>query len=84
MLWLYVGWRVLRRVWLVMLGVAIAGVLLVAHPQNELRQAIDGRGAIGQRLHGLQRDFERGLDRHLQPPGRRSDHPPRVERSGSR
>lgn len=84
MLWLYVGWRMLRRVWLVILGVAIIGVVLIAHPQTELRQAIDGRGAIAHNLSGVERSFQRGLDRHLRPPDGRHDHPPRVKRSGSR
>jgi hypothetical protein len=44
MLWLYVGWRVLRRVWLVLLAGAVALVVLAAHPQTELRQAVHGRG----------------------------------------
>ncbi len=84
MLLLYVGWRLLRRVWLVMLGLTIAGVVLIAHPQKQLRQAIDGRGAIGHRLDHLERNFDRGLERHLRPPDGRPDHPPRVKRSGSR
>ena len=52
MLWLYVGWRVLRRVWLVMLAIAIAAVVLIAHPQRQLRQAVGGRGAVAHNLDG--------------------------------
>jgi hypothetical protein len=84
MLWLYVGWRVLRRVWLVLLAGAVALVVLAAHPQTELRQAVHGRGALGHQMEQLRRDLQRGLERHLRPPDDRSDHPPRVKRSGSR
>jgi hypothetical protein len=84
MLWLYVGWRVLRRVWLVLLAGAVAMVVLVAHSQTELRQTLYGRGLMGHQVERLRRDLQRGLERHLRPPDDRSDHPPRVERSGSR
>jgi len=84
MLWLYVGWRVLRRVWLVLLAGTVALVVLAAHPQAELRQAEHGRGSLGHQVQRLRRDLQRGRERHLRPPDDRSDHPPRVERSGSR
>jgi hypothetical protein len=84
MLWLYVGWRVLRRVWLVLLAGAFALVVLAAHPQTDLRQAVHGRGALRHQIQRLQHDLQRGFERHLRPPDDRSDHPPRVERSGSR
>jgi hypothetical protein len=84
MLWLYVGWRMLRRVWLVLLAGAVALVVLAVHPQTDLRQAMHGRGALGHQIQRLRHDLQRGLERHLRPPDDRSDHPPRVERSGSR
>jgi hypothetical protein len=84
MLWLYVGWRVLRRVWLGLLAGAFALVVLAAHSQTELRQAVHGRGTLGHQIHRLQHDLQRGLEQHLRPPDDRPDHPPRVERSGSR
>jgi hypothetical protein len=83
MLWLYVGWRVLRRVWLVLLAGTVALVVLAAHPQT-VRQAVHGRGALGHQIQRLRHDLQRGLERHLRPPDDRSDHPPKVERSGSR
>jgi hypothetical protein len=78
MLWLYVGWRVLRRVWLVVLAGAVAVVVLAAHPRTELRQAVHGRGPLGHHIERVRRDLQRGLQRHLPPPDDRSDHPPRV------
>ena len=82
MLWLYVGWRVLRRVWLVLLAGAVALVVLAAHPQTGLRQAVHGHGSLGHQMEHLRRDLQRGLERHLRPPDDRSDHPPRVSGAG--
>jgi hypothetical protein len=84
MLWLYVGWRMLRRAWLALLAAAVAAVVLAAHPQTDLRQAVHGRGPIGHQVMRLDHGLQRGLERHLRPPDDRSDHPPKVERSGSR
>jgi hypothetical protein len=85
MIWLYVGRRVLRRAWVVLLAAVLAGGVLIAHPQTRLQQALDSRGAFGGGLHHLERQLQHGLEQHLRPPGeRRTPHPQRVERSGSR
>jgi hypothetical protein len=85
MLWLYVGWRVLRRVRVVLLAAVLAAGVLIAHPRTRLQQALDGRGALGGGIHRFERQLQHGLEQHLRPPGeRRTPHPQRVERSGSR
>jgi hypothetical protein len=85
MFWAYVGWRMLRRVRVVLLVRVLAGVVLIGHPQAQLRQALDGRGVIGARIHQLGHQLQHGLEQHLRPPDERSTrHPQEVERSGSR
>jgi hypothetical protein len=38
MIWLYVGWRVLRRVRMSVLAGVVIGVVLIAHPQRQLER----------------------------------------------
>jgi len=68
MFWLYVGWRVLRRVRVVLLAAVLAGVVLIGHPQTQLRQALDGRGVVGARVHQLGHQLQHGLEQHLRLP----------------
>ena len=83
MFWLYVGWRVLRRVRVVLLAAVLAGVVLIGHPQTQLRQALDGRGVVGARVHQLGHQLQHGLEQHLRPFRRTFNTPParcRAER----
>ena len=84
MLALYVGWRLLRRVWLLLLAGAIAAVITIGHRHTDVRQALTGHGSVGRTFSRLDHQLQRGLERHLRPLDGSTHHPPRVERSGSR
>ena len=64
MLWLYVAWRVLRRVRLLLVLVALLAAMLALHSTRELRGYELDHGPARMTILRLQR----GLESHLLPP----------------
>jgi hypothetical protein len=63
MLWLYLGWRVFRRIAPLVLVVFVGGALLIDHGalQHELQQTLRGRGPIA----GAVSRFDRGTQHDI-------------------
>lgn len=80
LLWVYVGWRVLRGIRRLVVLIALAGVVLVLSSSAGRHQVLGHRSAVGGAVTRLRTD----LERHVLPPSERGRHPRRVERSGSR
>lgn len=80
LLWLYVGWRVLRGVRRLVVLIALAGVALVLASSAGRHDVLGHRGAVA----GVVTRLRTGVQRHVLAPSERGRHPRRVERSGSR